>query len=187
MRNVKVTQYTISVNGVSLLKIKKNWRLMWEFSYTSPLWLVAKLSQHQATNCQAIYYSQIFSHQIQCFCQLGWRCRIHQLHLCSGVGHPHNKCPGYDTKKSDCEVPVMLELWGMWGKSSLPLLPGPLWARVVAPDRTLSMGQIELNCILILKWIVWNRTVLDIQTVLHWIKLFEIELFWHIAVCKKNL
>ena len=27
---------------------------------------------------------------------------------------------------------------------SLPLLPGPLWSEVVAPDRVLSMGQIEL-------------------------------------------
>ena len=28
--------------------------------------------------------------------------------------------------------------------TSLPLLPGPLWLRVVAPDRIISMGQIEL-------------------------------------------
>ena len=42
---------------------------------------------------------------------------------------------------------------------SLPLLPGPLWPEVVAPDRVLSMGQIELNCVLILNWTVWNRTV----------------------------
>ena len=40
----------------------------------------------------------------------------------------------------------MLELWGMWSTSSLPLLPDPLWPGVVAPDRILSMGQIELNC-----------------------------------------
>ena len=26
---------------------------------------------------------------------------------------PHNMFPGYDTKQSDDEVPVMLELWGM--------------------------------------------------------------------------
>ena len=32
----------------------------------------------------------------------------------------------YDTKQSDDEVPVML--------------PGPLWLRMVAPDRVLSMG-----------------------------------------------
>ena len=28
---------------------------------------------------------------------------------------------------------------------SLPLLPGPLWLGMVAPDRALSMGQIELH------------------------------------------
>ena len=56
-------------------------------------------------------------------------------------------------KKSDGEVPVMQELWGM------PSLPGPLWPRVVAPDRVLSMGQIELNYVLMQNWIVWNRTV----------------------------
>ena len=48
---------------------------------------------------------------------------------------PANKCPGYDTKQSDGEVPVMLELWGMWSTSLLPLLPGPLWPLVVAPDK----------------------------------------------------
>ena len=26
---------------------------------------------------------------------------------------PTNECPGYDTKQSDREVPVMLKLWGM--------------------------------------------------------------------------
>ena len=40
----------------------------------------------------------------------------------------------------------MLELWGMQSTSSLPSLPGPLCPEVVAPDRILSMGQIELNC-----------------------------------------
>ena len=42
----------------------------------------------------------------------------------------------------------MLEIWEMWSTASLPLLPGPLWPRVVAPDRILSMGQIELFDIL---------------------------------------
>ena len=44
----------------------------------------------------------------------------------------------------------MLELWGMRSTPSLPSLPGPLWLGVVAPDRVLSMGQIELNCVLML-------------------------------------
>ena len=52
----------------------------------------------------------------------------------------YDECPGYDTKQSDAEVPAMLELWGMRSTPSLPLLPGPLWPRVVAPDRALSMG-----------------------------------------------
>ena len=44
----------------------------------------------------------------------------------------------------------MLELWGMWSIFLLPLLPGPLWPRVVAFDRVLSMGQMELNYVRIL-------------------------------------
>ena len=64
---------------------------------------------------------------------------------------PSIERPGYDTKQSDGEVPVMLELWGMWSTPSLPSLPGPLWPGVVAPDMVLSMGQIDLNCLLMLK------------------------------------
>ena len=48
----------------------------------------------------------------------------------------------YDIEPSDSEAPS-LEIWGMWSTLSLPLLPGPLKTRVVAPDRVLSMGQIE--------------------------------------------
>ena len=51
-----------------------------------------------------------------------------------GKTHPPNECPGFDTKQFDGEVPVMLELWGMWSTLSLPLLPGPLWPGMVAPD-----------------------------------------------------
>ena len=43
------------------------------------------------------------------------------------------ECAGYDTKQSDGEVSVML--LGMWGTSSLLLLPGPLCPEVVATDR----------------------------------------------------
>ena len=63
---------------------------------------------------------------------------------------PPPECPGYDTKQSDGEVPVMLELWGMWSTPSecdteqsngeAPVILLPLWPRMVAPDRALSMG-----------------------------------------------
>ena len=55
----------------------------------------------------------------------------------------------------------------MQSTPSLPsLLPG-----VVAPNRVLSMGQIELNCILMQNWMAQNRIVFDIETVimLNWI------------------
>ena len=38
-------------------------------------------------------------------------------------------------------------------------LPGLLLPGEVEPDGVLSTGQIEVNCVLMLKWIVWNRTV----------------------------
>ena len=37
------------------------------------------------------------------------------------------------------------------------------WPGGVAPDRILSMSQIELNCVLMLNWIIWNRTVLTLK------------------------
>ena len=51
-------------------------------------------------------------------------------------------------KQSDSAAPEMLELWGMRSTPSLPSLPGPLWSGVEAPDRILSIGQIELFDIL---------------------------------------
>ena len=57
----------------------------------------------------------------------------------------HHECPGYVTKQSDGEVPVMLELWTMQSIPSLPSLLGPLWHGVVALDRVIFMDQIELH------------------------------------------
>ena len=88
---------------------------------------------------------------------VGQDSRIHQLHLCRGASPTPNDCPGYGTKHSDDEVPVI---------RSTPLLLGE-----VAFYRVLSMGQIRLNCVLMLNWIVWNGTVFDLETVLtrNWI------------------
>ena len=58
-----------------------------------------------------------------------------------------NEFPEYDAKRFDGEVPAVLELWGMQSTPSLPSLQGLLRPGVVAPDRVISMGQIELNCI----------------------------------------
>ena len=59
----------------------------------------------------------------------------------------------------------MLEIWGIRSIPSLPLFPGSVWPGVVATDSVLFMGQIELTWVFILNWIVWNRTVFDIETI----------------------
>ena len=94
-------------------------------------------------------------------CLVGWSFRMHQLHLCRRViPSPHRRVSWYDTKQSDGEIPVMPELLGMQSTPSLTSLPCQLWPGVIAPDRGLFMGQIELNCVLMLNWITWIRTVL---------------------------
>ena len=57
---------------------------------------------------------------------VSWGCIVYWLHLGRDIrSHPTNECPGYDSKPSEGEAPVM-EIWGIWSTSSLPLLPGPL-------------------------------------------------------------
>ena len=84
-----------------------------------------------------------------------------------------NECPRYDTKQSDGEVQVMLELWEMWSTPSSPSLPSPLWPGVVVPEKSpiyrylckIELFKIELfwhwNCVLMLSWIARNRSTVD--------------------------
>ena len=60
---------------------------------------------------------------LYCLVGFGVGSRIHRLLLCKDHS---NECPGYDTKQSNYEVPVMLKLWGMRSTLSLPWLPSPL-------------------------------------------------------------
>ena len=146
------------------------------------------MSQFKIMQIEHLTILYIFTPQVPC--PVGWGCRIHRLHLYRGVRHPRvsywlsrlglydtptaslprrktpaHECPGYDTKQSDGEVPVMLEFWGIQRTPSLPSFLGPLLLEVVVPDRVLSMSQIRLNCVLMLNWIVWNRTVLTFNWV----------------------
>ena len=63
-----------------------------------------------------VFDSNIWSHMS--VIPVSWGCRIHRLYLCRGL-RPPNECLGYDTKQSDDEVSVMLELWGI---QTIPLL-----------------------------------------------------------------
>ena len=107
-----------------------------------------------------LFHNQLYNHGFQLYialirtkevnCRVGWGCKT----------LPHNECPGYDTKQSNGEVLVMRENWGIQSTTSLPSLPGRFGLGVAAPDWVQSMGQIELNYVLRLNWITWNRTVL---------------------------
>ena len=121
--------------------------------------MMAILSRFTVLCLSAYFVVYFLKSKLILFFPVGWGNRMHRLHLCRGVKPPMSVLV-HDTKKSDGEVPVELELWGMQSSSSLPSLLGPLWAGVVTHDRVLSMGQIELNCVLMLNWIAWNGTVL---------------------------
>ena len=54
-----------------------------------------------------------------------------------------NECPGYDTKQSDGEALVMLDLWRTQSVPSFPSLPSLHWPGVVEPNKFLYIGQIE--------------------------------------------
>ena len=86
---------------------------------------------------------------------------------------PNQTKPNQDLWSSDSSIA------GELGKGSTPVLsslPGLLLLGVVAPDRDLSMGQIELNWVLMLNRISWNGTVIVCLT-----ELFKIEMFWHLT------
>ena len=85
---------------------------------------------------------------------VSWGFRIYLLHLCRGLRPLPNEFCVYDGEVT--EMPV---LWGMQSTPSLPSLPGQLRSGVVAPDKVLFMGQIEINCVLVRNKISTNRIV----------------------------
>ena len=96
-----------------------------------------------------------WSIQYGAFGPVGWDCRIYRRHLCRGLSFPQ-------ITLNNNVASVMLELWRMQSTPSLPSFLGPFCSGLVAPNRVQSMGQKELNCVLMLNWIVWKRTVFDI-------------------------
>ena len=76
--------------------------------------------------------------------RVSWGCRIPLTASLQRCTTPPMNVLIYDSKQSD-ETSVMLKLWGMQNTPLVPSLPDPFWPGVVAPDRVLSMGQIELS------------------------------------------
>ena len=116
------------------------------------------------TNVKLNYLKYILFTFKNVYCPVGWSWRMHELHHSREVRYPQ-RVSCMDLKQSNGDVPVMMTLWRRQSAISLPSPPSPLSPWVVAPDRALSLGQIELNCVLMLNWIVRNRTVLTFNCV----------------------
>ena len=74
-----------------------------------------------------------------------------------------NECLVYDNKQSDVKISVILKVWKMQNTHSLPSFLCPFCPWVIAHEKALCLGQIELNCVLILNWIAWKRTALTFK------------------------
>ena len=128
---------------------------------------------------------------------VGWNCRIHRLHLCWGVRSP-------PTSVQDMTLNNQMVKFQYCRSFEYPLIVIAPRARVVTPDRVLSMGQIErnrgfesllfllLNCILLLNWIARNRTVLTGKlhtfaklNCLKWNGFFTLKLYYAKLNCSK--
>ena len=68
----------------------------------------------------------------------------------SAKGYPANECPVYDSKYSDGEVAVILDLSGVQTTPLLLSFPSFLWPGMIASNSILSISQIELNCVFVL-------------------------------------
>ena len=160
--NIYLTFFTLLTYFVLHIKIflirLKNMTIVKNFGYLCSL---LNVNDQLCYLCKLVYFNEplfwtqtLFPPPI--YYPFGWGYKIHRLLLCRGVRPFPIRRPGYDTKQSNGELPVMLELWEMQRTSLLLLLPTPLRSGVVALDRVLSIGQIELNTVLMPNRIVWN-------------------------------
>ena len=99
----------------------------------------------EAFNCALTIFKleckQIYS---ESFAALSTRVAEYTNCISAEVLDSPNMCEGYDTKHTDARAPVMLELRGMRSTPLLPSIPVLLWSGVIANDRVLSMGLVEV-------------------------------------------
>ena len=97
---------------------------------------------------------------------VGWGCRIHWLHFCRGVRHPHltsvldmtlnnlmvrfQQCWSF----GECGVPLHCH-WHTYAKMNCLI---KLNSFKIEMFLTIKL-YLHLNCMLMLNWIIWNRTV----------------------------
>ena len=83
-------------------------------------------------------------------------CWVHWLHPCRQERPTPNKCPAYDPKQSDGEVPVMPEHWGMRREnpfitiaptSNLTRMDTTWWGHIYGSNRMKLCTHARRNCL----------------------------------------
>ena len=106
--------------------------ITWSFNCLLGFIIISYLKQFACRLILSIYQSQ--SSPVDCI--------RHRLHLSRAVRPPQRvSCILHKTAWWWVSSP---RVWGNAAYPFIPSLPGPLRAGVVAPDRVLSIGQIEL-------------------------------------------
>ena len=90
-----------------------------------------------------IVWNRIVLHLTQCIAQSAGVVEYADCISPEGLDSS-NEFPGYDINQYDGVASLILGLWEMRSTPSLPLLPGPLWPELVAPEMFHGIGQIEL-------------------------------------------
>ena len=97
--------------------------------------------------CVYIYiYIYIYIYLLFSSCPVSWGCRIHRLHFCRGGKAPSTSVLDMTLNN----LMVRFQWYWSFGECGAPLHCHRSQVhsgfRLVAPDRVLSMGQIELKC-----------------------------------------
>ena len=112
----------------------------------------------------------------QYLCPVGWDCRIHRLHFCRGVRHPqwvswiwHKTIWSWGSSDAEALGDAGHPFIAIPPKSNLARDGGTWYGPIYRLNRT--------NCILMLNWIVWNRTVCLNWIALNWNDFDNLTLF----------
>ena len=145
-----------------MLLLKQIKFLSWSFSFIPSVPIIScVIFWFSACSCSPshVYFRDfaVLLFVLTLACPVGWGCKIHWLCLCRGVRTPHTQTSVPDITLNNLMVRLQYcwSFGGMRSTSSLPSLPGRLC--------DLSVGQIELKCVLMLSWIALNRTALTFK------------------------
>ena len=100
--------------------------------------------------CFSLTANDVGKDIISVFCPVGWGCILLVLLPTSGTRSPLNKCPEYDTKQTDGEVPNVVGVLGMIPNGLLPSRLGLYTTRATSQQ----WGEISTQRV---SW-VWHET-----------------------------